>query len=69
VITLAKIELIYGEDPGGPPDATPPYTPPFWPDKDRDLVTPLDLRNVRDNNLITLTGEEPPDSKSPTSKL
>jgi hypothetical protein len=69
VITLARVELIYGEDPGGPPDATPPYTPPFWPDKDRDLVTPLDLRSIRNNNLITLTGEESPEDKSPTSKL
>ncbi len=31
VIDLAGIRLVYGEDPGGPPDETPAYAPPFPP--------------------------------------
>jgi hypothetical protein len=31
VITIAKIRLVYGEDPGGPPDTATAYTPPFPP--------------------------------------
>jgi hypothetical protein len=31
VIGIAAIRLVYGEDPGGPPDATPAYRPPFPP--------------------------------------
>jgi hypothetical protein len=31
VIDLAGIKLVYGEDPGGPPDETPAYAPPFPP--------------------------------------
>ena len=31
VINLAGIRLVYGEDPGGPPEETPAYTPPFPP--------------------------------------
>jgi len=31
VVTVANIRMVYGEDPGGPPDTTPPYTPPFPP--------------------------------------
>ena len=31
VIDLAGIRLVYGEDPGGPPDETPAYSPPFPP--------------------------------------
>jgi hypothetical protein len=44
LITLATVELIYGEDTGGPPEVTPPYTPPFKAPQDRDMITPLDLR-------------------------
>lgn len=51
VITLARIELIYGEDRGGPPDATPPYLPSLQPIEDRDRVTPLDLKIIRDEDL------------------
>ncbi|MDF1500670.1 MAG: DUF3662 domain-containing protein [Anaerolineales bacterium] len=42
VINVASIDLIYGEDTGGPPDVTPPYYPEEDPDV-RDRVTPLDL--------------------------
>ena len=31
VIGIASVRLVYGEDPGGPPDATPAYRPPFPP--------------------------------------
>jgi hypothetical protein len=31
VISIAGIRMVYGEDPGGPPDSTPAYTPPFPP--------------------------------------
>jgi hypothetical protein len=44
VISIARIELIYGEDPGGPPDVTPPYVPTSKPPTDRHQVTPLDMR-------------------------
>lgn len=42
VISVASIDLIYGEDIGGPPEVTPPYEPEQGPDV-RDRVTPLDL--------------------------
>jgi hypothetical protein len=42
IISIAAIQLIYGEDPQGPPDVTPPYKPK----KDRidslDQITPLE---------------------------
>ena len=46
VVTLATVQLIYGEDPKGPPEVTPPYMPPFKPGIDRDKVTPLDLTTI-----------------------
>jgi hypothetical protein len=42
VISVASIDLIYGEDTGGPPEVTPPYEPEKGQDV-RDRVTPLDL--------------------------
>jgi hypothetical protein len=44
VIALANVDLIYGEDPAGPPEFAPPYKPPSKPRMDRDTITPLDLR-------------------------
>jgi hypothetical protein len=44
VISIAGIELIYGEDPSGPPESTPPYAPPFAQPSDRERITPLNLR-------------------------
>jgi hypothetical protein len=44
VITIAGIELIYGQDPSGPPESTPPYAPPFAQPSDRERITPLNLR-------------------------
>jgi len=46
VISIAGLSLIYGEDPGGPPDTTPPYAPPHPPQKGGDQVTPLDLKRI-----------------------
>ncbi len=46
VITISGITLIYGEDPGGPPDRLRRYTPPEIGRKDPNQVTPLDLRRM-----------------------
>ena len=56
VITMGTTELIYGQDPSGPPGLTPPYTPPFKPLRERDEVTPLDLK--RKMELETMILEE-----------
>lgn len=39
VITIAGVSMVYGEDPGGPPDATPAYSPPFPPKPAGDQLT------------------------------
>jgi Protein of unknown function (DUF3662)/FHA domain len=39
VITIAGTAIVYGEDPGGPPDQTPAYTPPFPPRPAGDQMT------------------------------
>lgn len=39
VITIAGVTMVYGEDPGGPPDATPAYSPPFPPKPAGDQLT------------------------------
>jgi hypothetical protein len=46
VISIAAIEMVYGEDRGGPPDEATPYFPD--PTSDRDLETPLNLKAIRD---------------------
>ena len=57
VIDVATVELIYGEDPGGPPEVTPPYKPVPTPEPADDRITPLDFK-------ITQHFREP-DSDSP----
>jgi len=57
VVTLGTVQLIYGEDPKGPPDVTPPYSPPFKPEIDRDRVTPLDLSTIELNDNPVPTKE------------
>lgn len=47
VIELAGTRLVYGEDPGGPPDETPAYSPPFPPKPSGDQSTRV---IPRDNN-------------------
>ncbi len=39
VIIIAGVSMVYGEDPGGPPDATPSYSPPFPPRPAGDQLT------------------------------
>ncbi len=40
IISIAAVQLIYGEDPAGPPDVTPPYRPPM-DELTEDQITPL----------------------------
>ena len=61
VVTLATVQLIYGEDLKGPPDVTPPYKPPFKPDIDRDKVTPVDLSTVELGKIDLGTKKLDPD--------
>ncbi len=51
VITIAKIDLIYGEGPEGPPDITLPYKPADKP-TDRDQITPLGLKLRYDDTAV-----------------
>lgn len=44
VITMAGVRLVYGEDPGGPPDSSAAYTPPFPPRPAGDHRTRKDIR-------------------------
>ena len=44
VINVATVELIYGEDTGGPPKVTPPYLPEPVPEPEDDRITPLNLK-------------------------
>ena len=62
VITIAGIEMIYGEDVGGPPEEVPPYQPPVEDKGDRDRITPLDLKTLR--NLPRPKGRREKESKS-----
>jgi hypothetical protein len=43
IVSIAAVQLIYGEDPGGPPEDTSRYKPAPSADEDRDQVTPLNL--------------------------
>jgi hypothetical protein len=43
IVSIAAVQLIYGEDPGGPPEDTSRYKPSPTADEDRDQVTPLNL--------------------------
>ncbi len=61
VVTLATVQLIYGEDLKGPPDVTPPYKPPFKPDIDRDKVTPLNLSTIELDKIELSTKKLDPD--------
>lgn len=57
VIRLADIEIIYGEEPGRPPDESPQYEPPEQPEAPEHEVTPLDLRGF---DFPTRDRDEPP---------
>lgn len=43
IISIAAIQMIYGEDPSGPPKETPVYKPPSKTDSEIDQITPLNL--------------------------
>ncbi len=61
VITIAKIDLIYGEGPEGPPDITPPYKPTDRP-TDRDQITPLGLKLKYEDDTAVLGKKKKKDS-------
>ncbi len=67
VVTLATVQLIYGEDLKGPPDVTPPYKPPFKPDIERDRVTPLDLSTIELDKIELGTQNLDPDRSGSNS--
>lgn len=67
LIKLAKVELIYGEDPGGPPDVTPRYEPTPTPPEDRDLATPLNLKTIGPEDSAKQEPYSPADPKRPAS--
>jgi len=46
VISIAVVQLIYGEDVGGPPRVTPPYSPPKTRGPEIDRITPHYLRTL-----------------------
>ena len=43
IVSIAAVQLIYGEDPSGPPEDTSRYKPSPTADEQRDQVTPLNL--------------------------
>jgi hypothetical protein len=43
IVSIAAVQLIYGEDPSGPPGDTSRYKPSPTADEERDQVTPLNL--------------------------
>jgi hypothetical protein len=57
IISIAAVQLIYGEDPEGPPGDTPPYEPSPEPEAQRDEITPLDLRKPSDRRTGPYEGE------------
>jgi len=61
VIIVASVELIYGEDTGGPPEVTPPYKtgPVLEPTDDR--ITPLNFRVT--TQLRKLNSDSPDKNK------
>jgi hypothetical protein len=67
VITIAGIELIYGQDPSGPPDSTPPYAPPFAQPSDRERITPLNLRFTQEMRAPTRELPKKPDNGQKTT--
>jgi len=54
VIQVGAIELIYGEDKGGPPDRTPPYEPGGGTEAQDEQITPLNMKNLPDAKTAKL---------------
>lgn len=58
IITLATIDLIYGEDRTGPPEETPPYSPEP-PARDQIYTdTPLDLKIYREETTRATSDDD-----------
>lgn len=62
LIHIASIEIIYNEDPLGPPTETPPYEPSSKPESTRDRSTPLGLKAIHE--LETKALKQHPPSKT-----
>jgi hypothetical protein len=50
IVSIAAVQMIYGEDPGGPPEDATLYKTPPSKDDERDQVTPLNLHMKSDRN-------------------
>ena len=61
LITVATVELIYGIDPGGPPELTPPYKPGPAPEPTDDRITPMDFRITK--QLREIDSSSPDENK------
>ncbi|MBE9478365.1 MAG: FHA domain-containing protein, partial [Chloroflexi bacterium] len=61
VINIATLELIYGEDTGGPPEVTPPYRPAPASEPTDDRITPVDFRITK--QLRALDSDSPDKNK------
>ncbi len=60
VIRLGTVELVYGEDPTGPPEVTPPYAPLERAAGERDEITSLDVRRSETEELSPEDSDELP---------
>lgn len=58
IISVATVDLIYGEDRTGPPEETPPYSPELQPRDQIHKVTPLDLKVFREESTKQPEDEE-----------
>jgi hypothetical protein len=67
VISIAGVELIYGQDASGPPESTPPYAPPFAQPSDRERITPLNLRFAQEMRAPTKELPKKPEDNKKTS--
>ena len=61
VINIATVEMIYGEDTGGPPEVTPPYKPEPAAEPSDDRITPMDFRITK--QLRDLDSDSPDENK------
>jgi len=59
LIHIASIEIIYNEDPLGPPTETPPYKPASSADSSRDRSTPMGMRTIHDLETRALKEDSP----------
>lgn len=66
VITIAGIDLVYGESQTGPPSESKSYTPPPTSPPDAHRITPLDLKTIQipTKSFSPLEDEDQGDSKN-----